>query len=69
MDVSTDYLGNASCKEVPDDDAAVVAANSKQGTPAVKRTGEGHADAIQSAISLLITNIHKRKKTNYKCNH
>lgn len=50
-----DNFGNAACQEIPDDDTAIVAAHRQQGAPAVKRTGEGHANTIQGAISLLST--------------
>lgn len=55
MDVCADYFGDPPCEEVPDDDAAVVAAHSQQGAPAVEGAGEGHADAVQSPIGLLST--------------
>lgn len=58
MDVCTDDFGDAACEEVPDDDAAVVAAHSQQGAPAVEGAGEGHADTVQSAICLLTTHKH-----------
>lgn len=51
----TDNFGNATRQEIPDDDTAIVAAHRQQGAPAVKRTGEGHANTIQGAISLLST--------------
>lgn len=56
MDVSTDDFGDASRKEVPNDNAAIVAAHSQQGAPAVEGAGERHADTVQSAICLLSTN-------------
>lgn len=55
MDVCTDNFGNSSCEEVPDDNAAIVAANSQQGSPAVEGARERHADTVQSAIRLLQT--------------
>ena len=55
MDVCADDFGDAPCEEVPDDDAAVIAAHGQQGAPPVEGAGEGHTDAVQSAICLLIT--------------
>lgn len=51
----TDNFGNAACEEIPDDDAAIVAAHRQQRAPAVERAGESHADTVQGAISLLST--------------
>ena len=53
MDVCTYDFSNSSCKEVPDDNAAIIATHSQQRAPAVEGAREGHADAVQSAISLL----------------
>lgn len=53
MNVGTDDLGDAPGQEVPDDDAPVVTAHSKQRAPAVEGAGQGHADAVQRAIGLL----------------
>lgn len=58
MDVCADDFGNAPCEEVPDDDAAVVAAHRQKGAPAVEGAGQGHADTVQSAICLLTTHNH-----------
>ena len=55
MDVGADDLSDASCEEVPDDDAPVVAAHRQQGSPAVEGAGEGHADTVEGAICLLST--------------
>lgn len=62
VDVCADNFGNASCEKVPDHDAAIVAAHGQQRTPAVECAGEGHADAVQSAICLLTTHIHKHNQ-------
>lgn len=51
----TDNFGNAASQEIPDDDTAIIAAHRQQRAPAIKRTGEGHANTIQGAISLLST--------------
>lgn len=59
----TDNLGNAARQEIPDDDAAVVAAHRQQRAPAVERAGEGHADAVQGAISLLSTHTQWKIET------
>lgn len=53
MDVCTYDFSDSSCKEVPDDNAAIIATHSQQSAPAVEGAGEGHADAVQSAICLL----------------
>lgn len=57
MDVRADDFCNAPREEVPDDDAAIVAAHGQQGPPAVECAGESHADTVQSAICLLTTQI------------
>lgn len=53
MNVSTYDFGDAPGKEVPDDDAPVVAAHGQQRAPAIEGAGQGHADAVQRAIGLL----------------
>lgn len=53
MDVRTDYFSDASCQEIPDDNSAIITANSKQSAPPVKGASQGHADTIQSSISFL----------------
>lgn len=53
MNVGADDLGDAPGQEVPDDDAPVIAAHGEQRAPAVEGAGQGHADAVQRAISLL----------------
>lgn len=53
MDVGADDLGDSPGEEIPDDDAAVVAAHGEQRAPAVEGTGQGHADAVQRAIGFL----------------
>lgn len=55
MNVCADDLSDSPSEEVPDDDAAVVAAHGQQGAPAVEGAGERHADAVQGAICLLNT--------------
>lgn len=61
MDVCADDFCNAPREEVPDDDAAIVAAHRQQGPPAVECAGEGHADTVESAICLLTTQIRQRR--------
>lgn len=53
MNVCTNYFSNASCQEIPDDDSTIITANCKQCAPPVKGASQGHADTIQSPISLL----------------
>lgn len=53
MDVGADDFGDSPGEEIPDDDAAVVAAHGEQRAPAVKGAGQGHADAVQRAIGFL----------------
>jgi hypothetical protein len=53
MDVCTNYFSNASGQEIPNNNPAIVTANSKQCAPPVKGAGQGHADAVQSPISFL----------------
>lgn len=53
MDVGADDLGDSPGEEIPDDDAAVVAAHGEQRAPAVEGAGQGHADAVQRAIGFL----------------
>lgn len=48
-------------EEVPDDNAAIVAAHRQQGPPAVECAGEGHADTVQSAICLLTAQNDQRQ--------
>lgn len=60
MDVCADDLCDAPREEVPDDDASVVAAHRQQGPPPVECAGEGHADAVQSAICFLATQSRQR---------
>ena len=51
--VRRDDLGDAARQEVPDDDAAVVAADGQQGALAVERAGDGARDAVERAVKLL----------------
>lgn len=67
MDVCTDDFGDTPREEVPDDDAAVVAAHGQQGAPAVEGAGEGHTDTVQSAICLLTTHKHTIKHSQRVC--
>lgn len=53
MDVCTDYLSDASRQEIPDDNSAIITADSQQCAPPVKGARQGHADTIQSAIGFL----------------
>lgn len=53
VDVGADDLGDSPGEEIPDDDAAVVAAHGEQRAPAVEGAGQGHADAVQRAIGFL----------------
>lgn len=53
VDVCTNYFSNASGQEIPNNNPAIVTANSKQCAPPVKGAGQGHADAVQSPISFL----------------
>lgn len=46
-------FGNASCKKVPNDNSAIIAANSQQCTPPIEGAGKRHTDAIKGAICLL----------------
>lgn len=63
VDVCTDDLGDATCKEVPDDDASVVTADSEQRPPAVKGAGQSHADTVQRAICFLLDIMHHTLQT------
>lgn len=65
MDVCTYDFSDSSCKEVPDDDPAIVATHSQESAPAVEGACEGHADAVQSAISLLSKLLNKHNAISY----
>ena len=53
MNVGIAHSGNAASHEVPDGDAAVVAAHGQQSATPVERTREGLAARVQDAIIVL----------------
>ena len=48
-----DDLGDSSGQEVPDDNPAIVTADSEERAVPVKGAGDGHGDAVQGPIELL----------------
>ena len=53
MHVRIDELGDAARQEVPDDDAAVVAADGQQRAALVEGAGDGDADTVQRPVEVL----------------
>ena len=53
MHMRVDELGDAACEEVPDDDAAVVAADGQQRAALVEGAGDGDADTVQRSVEVL----------------
>lgn len=53
-------FGNSSCQEIPDDDAAIIAANGEKGSVFIEGTSECKRHAIQSAIEFFWIILTKR---------
>ena len=51
--MSLDDLGYSSCQKVPDDDAAIIAADRQESSKPVKLAGDGHGNTIQCAVIFL----------------
>lgn len=66
MYMCTYNFGNAPCKKVPNDNSAIIAANSQKCTPAIEGAGKRHTDAIKGAICLLVLNVNKSCKDTEK---